>query len=58
MTRQAELTAVPNLGPYDKIGNSCVSHVCDILNAGGKTTPDANGLAQLRFLLNLLKGKS
>lgn len=57
MARQAELEAIPNLGRYDKIVNSCVSHVCEMLKAGGERVPDPDGSAQLRFLLNLLRGK-
>ena len=56
MQTQTELMNTGDLGPYDKVLNSCVSHVCDILNAAGVETPAAQGSAQLKFLLNLLKG--
>jgi hypothetical protein len=54
-TRQTELLRINNLGPYDKIMNSCVSHVCDVLRAGGVAVPEAQGSAQLRFLLEMMK---
>jgi hypothetical protein len=53
--RQAELLSIQNLGAYDKVVNSCVSHVCDVLGAGGVAVPDAEGSAQLRFLLEMVK---
>lgn len=53
--RQRELLKIRNLGEYDKITNSCVSHVCDILGAGGKTVPPATSSAQIKYLLKLLK---
>ena len=56
MQTQTELMNTGDLGPYDKVLNSCVSHVCDVLNAAGVETPAAQGSAQLKFLLNLLKG--
>lgn len=52
---QRELLSIPDTGPYDKFTNSCVSHVCDVLRAAGVDVPEANGTAQIRFLLNLLR---
>jgi hypothetical protein len=57
MARQQELMAIPNLGSYDVIENSCVSHVCEFLTSGGELAPQQHGSAQLRFLLNILKEK-
>jgi hypothetical protein len=56
MERQSDLIGAGNIGPYDAVLNSCVSHVSYILSAGGIETPAAQGSAQLRFLLSLLKG--
>jgi len=53
--RQTELLGVTNLGPYDKVTNSCVSHVCDVLRAGGAPVPPALGSGQLRYLLQLIE---
>jgi hypothetical protein len=53
-TAQAQMLRAGNLGAYNKITNSCVTHVCDVLKAGGVDVPDARGSAQLRFLLNSL----
>jgi hypothetical protein len=53
--RQRQLIAAGSLGRYDRVTNSCVSHVCDILSAGGVQVPTANGRDQARFLLGILK---
>jgi RHS repeat-associated protein len=49
--------AAGNLGPYDKVNNSCVSHVSSVLDAGGVKTP-APGVpgpsAQLRNLKKIV----
>ena len=44
-----------NVGAYDKIQNSCVSHVRDVLTAGGVETPDPGGSAQSKLLFKLMK---
>lgn len=56
LARQRELMNAGDLGPYDRITNSCVSHVCDVLSSGGVSTPDALGSQQLRHVFDLLKG--
>ena len=54
--RQAELLSIRNLGPYDELMNSCVSHVCDVLRAGGVAAPKADcSSAQIKFLLRMMK---
>jgi hypothetical protein len=55
IARQEALRAQGDLGQYDAITNSCVSHVCDVLEAGGLTVPSPNGSAQLKFLLGLFR---
>jgi len=57
LAKQRALMGIDNLGQYDKVTNSCVSHVSDVLQAGGVATPAAEGSAQLRFLLDLLKAR-
>ena len=54
IAREEALVAGGSLGPYNKITNSCVSTVCDLLNAGAADgVPAASGSAQLKFLLRL-----
>ena len=53
-TVQSRLLSQGNLDPYNKITNSCVTHVCDVLKAGGVDVPEANGSAQFRYVLKLL----
>ncbi len=38
-----------NLGEYDAINNSCVSHVCDILEAGGHKKINRHELSYAKF---------
>ncbi len=38
------------LGPYDPIGNSCLSHVCDVLEAGGHSEITRHPLSYGKFL--------
>ncbi|MDH5327552.1 MAG: DUF6531 domain-containing protein [Gammaproteobacteria bacterium] len=58
IAKQKELMDQGNLGAYDKIDNSCVSHVCDVLDAGGLETPAPQGSAQSKHLFRILKGSS
>ncbi len=55
LAKQSELMGKGNLGPYDLVNNSCVSHVCDVLDAGGFKTPSPNGTAQIKFLRKTIK---
>jgi RHS repeat-associated protein len=59
MSRQQALMGAGDLGPYDKFMNSCVSHVCDVLNAGELPgVPEPGTSTQLKFLLKLVRGKN
>lgn len=56
LARMMILMAIPNLGPYDIITNSCVSYVCQILSAAGASgVPAPSGSAQYRFLRRIVK---
>lgn len=54
--RQDELIARGDLGVYDREYNSCVSHACDILGAGGVDVPAKGGSGQSRFIIGITKG--
>ena len=46
-----------DLGKYDLVQNSCASHVCDVLKAGGADVPGQQGTAQLRSLVGIPGGE-
>lgn len=60
-TAMAEQTAqlnAGNLGQYDEFLNSCVSHVCAVLNAGEVPgVPPKGDSGQIKFLVRLMKQK-
>lgn len=60
LKRQAQLIKQGDLGPYDRITNSCLSHVADVVEAGGAKPPPPSpaGSAQWRWWRNLFKGKN
>lgn len=51
--KQAELLRARNLGPYGKVTNSCIAHVCEVLEAGGVSVPSAIGSAQVKHITSL-----
>jgi hypothetical protein len=58
MEFQDQLLSIENLGPFNNVTNSCISHVCDVLMAGGITNaPDAVGSAQARYIMSILIGE-
>jgi hypothetical protein len=53
---QQQLMSVSDIGPYNYVTNSCISHVSQVLSAAGAAgVPAPSGSDQYRFLRRIVK---